>query len=501
MNTQLDHPSNDPALPSFVHPVLAELQTDLQRSYDAYHYLAGRKQVYLPPEPAEPPDAYQARLGRAVFGGFFRSSVEAFAGVLSRYSLAEPPTSFSAALDNIDLEGNSLAAWWMQADSLMLRDGAVALCVEMPPGRAANAAEEVITGRRPYLVHRPRSKALNWRTSIVGGVEQLEQVTFLEMVEEQDGAFGVKFSPRYRVIGRGQWWLLAIERNAANDLEVVTIDEGQYLGANGLPLPRVPVIWYPSEQVGFGQGGLPLRQVVEHSIEHFQMRSDLSEKTHRCAMPVPVRIGATPPAPGEGRRALVIGPNSVVDLDQGGSFSFAEPSASSLAEQRAQIAEVERLISRQTLGFLYGDSGATKTATQAGLEAAQTQAGITRLGQRKASAMQELLAIWCLFTGEELPQGAGLQMSSTIYDRPLESADVAQLQQLAGGIELISQESAIEILQRAGINSATTSVEDELARIRAEEPDSADDVGLNDLGRLQGLLDRQPDESPTDRTS
>lgn len=497
MDTKLDHPTSDASLPSFVHPVLADLQTDLQRAYDAYHYLRGAKQVYLPQEPAEPPEAYQARLNRAVFGGFFRSSVEAFAGVLSRYSLVDPPPSFEAALDNIDLEGNSLASWWMQADSLMLRDGAAPLCVEMPPGQAANAAEEVITGRRPYLVHRPRSRALNWRTSLAGGVEQLEQVTFLEMVEEEDGAFGVKFVPRYRVIGRGEWWLLAIERNASNELQVVVVDQGQYLGANGQPLPRVPVVWYPSEQVGFGQGGLPLRQVVEHSLEHFQMRSDLTEKTHRCAMPVPVRIGATPPAPGEGRRALVIGPNSVVDLDPGGSFTFAEPSASSLAEQRAQIAEVERLISRQTLGFLYGDNGGTKTATQAGLEAAQTQAGITRLGQRKASAMQELLSIWCLFTGEPLPEGAGLQMSSTIYDRPLESQDVAQLQQLAGGIELISQESAIEILQRAGINSATTSVEDELARIRAEAPEPAEPVGLNDLGML-GPDARQPDESPTD---
>jgi hypothetical protein len=484
VDTKLDHSTNDPALPSFVHPTLGELKDDLQRAYDCFTYLRGVKEKYLPKEPAEPPDAYNARISRAVFAGFFRSSVEAFAGVLTRYSLKEPPVSFEQALDNIDLEGNSLAAWWMQADTLMLRDGGVALCVEMPPGMPANAAEERALGRRPYFVTRPRAKMLNWRTSLEGGIETLERVTFLEMADVPDGEFGVKFEPRYRVIGIGYWALLEIRRNAANELEVIVEDQGEYLGPGGQPLPVCPVVWYPSEQATFGNGGMPLRQVVEHSIEHFQMRSDLSEKTHRCAMPVPVITGRMPPAPGEARRPLVIGPNSVVDLDQGGSFTFAEPSASSLAEQRAQIAEVEKLISRQTLGFLYGDPGSTKTATQVGLEAAQTQAGITRLGERKASAMQALLAIWCMFTGEPLPVGAGLQMSESIYDKPLEAGDVELLQKLAGGVELISQRSAVEELQRAGINRATSSVDDELERIREEMPQPADPVGLNDLGML-----------------
>jgi hypothetical protein len=45
-------------------------------------------------------------------------------------------------------------------------------------------------------------------------------------------------------------------------------------------------------------------------------------------------------------------------------------------------------------------------------------------------------------------------------------------------------QSAIEELQRAGRLKATTSVEDEMDRIRAERPAPADDVGLNDLGEL-----------------
>jgi hypothetical protein len=245
---------------------------------------------------------------------------------------------------------------------------------------------------------------------------------------------------------------------------------GQYLDSKQQPLAICPVVWYPAEKAGFGKGGPPLRQVVEHCIEHYQMRSDLKEKTHKCAMPVPVRKGAPPPMPGQAATPLVIGPNTAIDVDKDGDFKFAEPDGSSLAEQRAQIKEVEDLINQQLLGFLSGDSKMTKTATQAQLEGGRAQVSIKAMGERKRSVMQSILAIWCLYTGEELAVGAGLTMDENAYDAPLDAQSAAQLQALAGGVELISQESAVEELQRGGFNRATSSVEDEMERIRRERP-------------------------------
>jgi len=483
---ELDHPVDNPNLPSYRHPVLRDIAEDLERAYDVFSMLRNVKQKYIPQEEAEPPEAYKARLNRSVFADFFRGSIVAFAGVLAKFQVVEAPPSMAEALNNIDREGNSLTAFLQRADALMIRDGGVLLSVDMPRGQVRTRAEEIQQDRRPYLLMRSRAKVLNWWTTIEDGIETLDQVTVLELREVRDGAFGVKTVPRYRVITREGWQVFSIERNAGNELEAVPDpeDQGSYLGPSGEPLPIVPVVWYSADQTGFGQGAQMLRQVVEHSLEHVQQRSDLREKTHRCAMPVPVAIGRTPPAPGERRKPLVLGPNSVVDLDQGGSFSFAEPSASSLAEQRAQIAEVEKLISRQTLGFLYGDPGSTKTATQAGLEGAQTEATIHSIAEAKASAVQQLMAIWCAFTGEELPQDAGIQMNATVFEPPMVAADSDELQKLTGGATLMSRRSAIEELQRRGRLRVTTTPEDELQRIKEEEPAPANDVGLNDYGAL-----------------
>jgi hypothetical protein len=469
-----DHPGTDPTLPSFRHPILREHARDLERAFDAWYCLRGEetKRKYLPKEPAEPATAYEGRLGRAVFSDFFKAGIEAFAGVLSRSDLVDPPATFERAVDNVDLEGNSLQAFWLTVDALCLRDGGVPILVEMPDGQPTDGASEAALKRRPYLVNRTRSTCLNWRTEIVDSVEVVTRCTFLEWAEvgDPDGDFGVVYEERYRVIEPGKWTLYKLIKRADGTLTLEMVDEGLYLDAKQQPLTVCPVVWYPAEKAGFGKGGLPLRQVVEHCIEHFQMRSDLKEKTHKCAMPVPVRKGAPPPMPGQAVTPLVIGPNTAIDVDKDGDFFFREPSATSLAEQRSQIEAVEVLINQQLLGFLSGDSKVTKTATQAQLEGGRTQVSIKAMGERKRSVMQSILAIWCLYTGEELAVGAGLTMDENAYDQPLDAQAAAQLQALAGGVELISQQSAVEELQRGGFNRATSSVEDEMARIRAERP-------------------------------
>jgi hypothetical protein len=185
--------------------------------------------------------------------------------------------------------------------------------------------------------------------------------------------------------------------------------------------------------------------------------------------------------PGQAVTPLAIGPNTAVDVDKDGDFFFAEPSATSLAEQREQIKEVVELINQQLLGFLSGDSKIMKTATQAQLEGGRTQVSIKAMGERKKSVMQSILAIWCLYTGEQLPVGAGLAMDENAFVPPLDAQGAKALMDLTGGEPLISQESAVEELQRGGFNRATSNVEDEMERIRRERPTlGAPTPGRND---------------------
>jgi hypothetical protein len=155
-----------------------------------------------------------------------------------------------------------------------------------------------------------------------------------------------------------------------------------------------------------------------------------------------------------------------------------------MAESRAQIQEVERLIATQALNFRYGDPNNTKTATQAGMEGAQTESKLRDAADRMASMMQEVMAIWCMFTGETLQPDAGLSMAPSIFERPLDAQGIAQLQRLTGDGQLLSSLTAITELFRRGTYPALNKPEDEVARI-AEEQAAASDVGTNDELLLQ----------------
>ena len=61
-------------------------------------------------------------------------------------------------------------------------------------------------------------------------------------------------------------------------------------------------------------------------------------------------------------------------------------------------------------------------------------------------------------------------MDENAFAPPVDAQRADALQRLAGGVELISQESGVAELIRGGFNRSTTSVDDEMERINRERP-------------------------------
>lgn len=522
---QTRHPTTDPKLPSYVGPALRAVMADLQLVRHCWQLLRdpsaedpdALKRTYLPKEPREPEAAYKIRLAYARYPTFFPDAIRAFSGILSRFQLANPPQSFDQAKENIDRCGNSFKALMTAADQGVCRDGGCYVLVDAPSDRPQNLAQQQAARRRPYLTVVDRADVLSVRVRMVGTVEVPEQVVIREWVEEQDpdGPYGTKLGVRYRVIrtqgGQTSWEVLRLDEAADGKLTpAVDVDangaprQGVYEAAGGKPFPRPPIIWYPSRIAeGFGRGAVPLSGLALDTIDHFRTRGDQKELMRKLAMPVPTRIGMPPPEPGRPEPSITLGANSFLDLPAGASFSFVSPSSDSLAPRATEVQHIEELIREQTLAFMYGQSG-NKTATQAGMEGAQSQANIRTMVEAKVNVVQQIMELWCLFTGETLSADAGIVMDANLHDRPLESADVAQLSALASN-ELLSEQSIAEILIRGGVNTAVTSAAEELKRIADERkrrdqanaaPGPADPAAFNNSSLPVSDLTQNPDGQP-----
>ena len=351
-------------------------------------------------------------------------------------------------------------------------------------------------GRSPYFISIKRADVINWSVSYERGRETVTQVTvrMLRSIPDPEGRYGSRVEPVYYVLTPGLVEMFVVRKEAASRYVNVKVDEIR------TTLPIVPIVWYGATTTRFAQGDLPMAGLADLSIQHYQMRSDLAELLHKCAMPVPVRKGA-PIGPDGQPAPLILGPNTAVDLSaEGGDFKFAEPSGMSIQRHQAEITHVEELMDRSSLNFLYGAN--VKTATEASLRASQVSSSVQSLVRNKTSAFGTLMRLWAWFAGEQsqITSESGLAMNDSLITKPVEASEIAQLVNLYSQ-ELLSRRTVLDELQRGGVLDADLVVDDEIDRIEKEHAEKqalamedADDKLEMDLKRAEQFQAAAPTE-------
>ena len=506
MSYGINHPINDPALVSYHRPELVKLLPQLEQAYDCWTLLnadglGSAKDKYLHREPAEPASAYQSRLHRSTYTPIYRDSIRSYAGLLGRFQIIDAPPSMERNDDNVDLQGSSMQSFLTRTDEMALRDGGAFVMVDMMPENGNdNFFDQMNDGRHPYFISIKRCDVINWKVSYERGREMVEQVTVrqLRSMPDSDGQFGSHVEPIYYVLSPGKVETYRLVKSDAARWSNVKIDE------MSTSLPIVPLVWYGASTTRFAQGDLPMDGLADLSIQHFQMRSDLAELLHKCAMPVPVRKGA--PIGPDGKPApLILGPNTAVDLSaDGGDFSFAEPTGKSLQRHQEEINHVEALMDRSSLNFLYGAN--VKTATEASLRASQVASSVSALIRNKTSMFMTLMRLWAWYSGEQasITPESGLAINDSLISKPVEASEMAQLVNLYSN-GLMSRRTVLEELQRGGVLDPDLVVADEIERIEEDRAEQEEhDVELaeskltQDLDRaeqFQSIAPSQPGQS------
>lgn len=464
---QIVHPTNDPALVSYHRPELLAMLPSLDLALDCWNLLntdgrGAAKVKYLHREPAEPKTAYEERLHRSTYTPIYRDSIRAYAGLLNRFQLIDVPPSLLAYEHNVDLQGSSIQSFWNRSDEVALRDGGTFIMVDMmPESDANNFFDQMNDGRHPYLISVERRNLINWSCEYRNGREIVQHATIRQVRSMPDAnGFGVTLEPIYYVLRPNLVEVYRLEKKDQKWTQIL-------ISSIQTSLPVVPIVWYGATDSKFAQGDLPMNGLAELSIQHYQMRSDLQELLHKCAMPVPVRKGA-PVGPDGRPAALILGPNTAVDLPgENGDFSFAEPSGKSIERHQAEITHLEGLMDRSGLNFLYGAN--IKTATEASLRASQVASQVSSLVRNKISAFNSVMKLWAAYAGElvSLKPESGISINDSLINRPIDPSGIAQMINLYNS-GLLSRKTVLDELQRGGVLDPELKVDDEEGRIEEE---------------------------------
>lgn len=270
--------------PDFTLPVVTEMQGRWKKIDDVSggrEAIVKASKTYLPQEPDETTKSYNLRLNRAVWTDAYNQTVDGLVGIAfsTPPSLGDDvPQPIKDACENADLTGNHFNVLMKEFFDGAVRKGINYALVEMPKKSedVNSLADENKAGVRPYVVTVKPDNIINWRYDIVNGQIKLIQVTIREVVEEADGAYGVKSVEQYRVLRPGEW---EVFRSDGKKLE--SHDNGT-TSLDYIPLVALNL----DKKSGFMQAKPPLMQLADLNIAHYQVYTDTRHSAHIASVPM-----------------------------------------------------------------------------------------------------------------------------------------------------------------------------------------------------------------------
>jgi hypothetical protein len=382
-------PNDDPNLPSYWCESYRKHKPALDLIADVYD---GNVKKYLPQWSREPETAYQARVKRTLFHNVFKPIVSGFPGFLSQLGNREALYERLIEVEhNIDLQGNSLESFQWQVDLAVIKDGCAAVIVDMPPSDDGMYADP-----RAYLVLVDRRDILSWDEIYEDGRSCLERVTVRRCIERPVGLYGSEQVITFKSFfddGSYRTEVICLVQSGQGEKCVsVVIELGQST------LREVPLVVYSATDIYPLCAEPPLLNLAQKNLAHFELYAEYRDIIQKLNIPVLVRKGAinsnqdTPPP-------IAIGSNTAIDLTKDGDAKFISPNDSVLTTDRAELDSLLQSMNEDSLRFLSGSSGTTKTATEALLSSSQIQATMAGIARLKTSFLQEVNRKWAAYYG------------------------------------------------------------------------------------------------------
>lgn len=411
--------------------------------------------TYLPKWPNESKAAYDARLATAVLFPAYSRTVDTLAGKPFSHPITigdDVPPKIREWCEDIDLQGRNLHAFCAEVFADALGMGMAGILVDYPRTDGVRTlADERSAGARPYFVHIRAQDILGWRARRVGGVWRVEQLRFMERVEEPDGEFGERTIEQVRVLTPGAWQ--TYRKNAGG------VWVPHEAGASTIPVvPFVPVY---GKRAGFMMGEMPLLEVAHLNVAHWQSASDQQTILHAARVPILFARGF-----GDTDTIEVGAAAAVKSTQTDADLKFVEHSGAAISAGRQDLIDLEERMRQAGAELLVIQPGRV-TATQINTENAVGMSALQKMAQSAEDSFDAALQLMADWSGER--QGGHVRLFNDYGAATLAEAS-AQVLLTAATAGKISDRTLIQEYKRRGILSADVDPDDERERLSEQGP-------------------------------
>jgi hypothetical protein len=396
-----------------------------------------RHRKYLPQEPREIDESYDARLARSVCPPYLVRIERMLAGMLTRkpVRLNDTGDTIREQLFDVDLQGNDLNTWCYETARKMIRYGHVGVLVDAPQN-----------GGRPYWIAYSPKDILGWRTELEDGTQKLTQLRLREVITEPDGDYGEKAVEQVRVLTPGAYEL---HRKDDENGDFKLHDEGT------TTLDRIPFSVAYADRTGYLESRPPLQDIAELNLKTYQVQSDLDNQLHISAVPMLAFYGFPSSA-----EEVSAGPGEAIAFPAEGRAEYIEPGGRSFDYQFQRLDQLASQINELGLAAVLGQKLSAETAEAKRIDRSQGDSTMMVIAQN----MQDMIDNCLQFHAEFLstPEQAGsCYVNRDFLGSRLEPQDVlALLQVYTSGT--ITQETFLTRLSEGEVLGDDFDIEAEL---------------------------------------
>ncbi|MBX5238636.1 DUF4055 domain-containing protein [Rhizobium sp. NLR22b] len=436
--------------------------------------------VYLPQEPAEDEAAYKNRLSRTFLFNGFKKTVKDMAGKVFTKPVQmgkDVPAQLQEYAENIDLTGQGLNNFAYAIFEGGMVDGISYILVEMPPANPeATRADDIASGRRPYLVHIEACKILGFKSKLIEGRQVLTQVRILETATEDnpEDEFAEVCIPQIRVFDRTDLGVVTFrvyreQKGKRNKVEWVQVASGS------ISLKDIPLVPVYANRTDYMMGEPPLADLAFTNEAHWQSSSDQRNILHVARVPMLFAKGF------DEADTLVVGANSFTrSSNENADMKYVEHTGSSISAGRDDLKDLE--FQMQTLGLeLLIPKPGGQSATGAVIDQGKINSPLAMMADNLKDALEQAFGYMAQYAGMGTDAGGSLTVNT---DFGITLRDAADLQTLLAAVNAgqISRETFLRELMRRGV-LMEIEPDDEMERIeqdgealglKREEDDNAD---------------------------
>jgi hypothetical protein len=423
---------------------------------------------FLPQEDGESDPNFAKRLARTTLFNGYRKTVRDMTGKVFAQPIAlgdDVPEKIKGYCENIDLAGRNLNVFAYD----VFQDGLAAagvsyILAEMPPVvENATRADEIASGRRPYLVNIKAEDIIGWKSELIAGQETLTQLRIQECVYEPDpdSPFEDVEIVQIRVLEPGRW---EIWRKRANENG---LPEEWFMYQEGVTsLSHIPLSVVYLKRSEFMCGEPPLEDLAYTNLAHWQSQSDQRNILHVARVPILFGAGF------DDTTKVVVGAGTMArSSDPAAKLTYVEHSGAAIEAGRNDLKDLE--LQMQVLGLQLLMPQPKQTATGEIRDDVKENSQLAMMAKALEDALEQALSDMAEYDGMGKDAGGSLVVNTDFGIAAGATADLDTLIN-AARISKITNETLLKELKRRGVLSDDLVIEDEVKGIEAAKQRDAE---------------------------